>query len=288
MLLNGHYIDKQMTTKHKNDKTDEVISFYSESFDESGRLTDGFDQLERARTEELIARFLPEPPAIVLDVGGASGVYSFFIAGLGHKVHLIDIVPKHIQQAEAKSGEAGKPKLASMRVGDAWALDFPDESIDVVMMHGLLYHLIEFEDREQALSEAWRVLRPGGLLLAFAITRYAGAIYGITEGLIYQTDYMKMIRTEVETGHRTNPQHGTDTFPNAFFHLPEELRDELESVEFKCETVLGIGGPAWLVPKIDTAWGEPAKRESVMEIARLLENEPVLGPRILAIGRKCA
>jgi ubiquinone/menaquinone biosynthesis C-methylase UbiE len=275
-----------MHKKHKNNKADEVISFYSESFDEYGRLTDGFGKLERARTEELLARFLPEPPAAVLDVGGASGIYSFFMAGLGHQVHLIDIVPKHIQQAKAKSEKPGMSKLASMRVGDARTLDFPDESTDAVMMHGPLYHLVEFEDQNQALSEAWWVLRPGGVLLAFAITRYAGAIYGITEGLIYNADYMKMIRTEVETGRRTNPPRGTDTFPNAFFHLPEELRGELEAVDFRCETVLGIVGPAWLVPQIDTTWDDPAKSESMMEIARLLEKEPVLGPRLLAVGRK--
>ena len=106
-------------------KTAEIISHYTESYDESKRLTDGFGQLERARTLELIARFLPEQPSVVLDVGGASGTYSFSIAGLGHEVHLIDIVPKHIEQAKARSREPGAPTLAGMRVGDARALDEP-------------------------------------------------------------------------------------------------------------------------------------------------------------------
>lgn len=275
-----------MGEKHKDEMTSEIISHYTESYDESKRLTDGFGQLERARTEELVARFLPEPPAVVLDVGGATGIYSFFIANLGHEVHLFDIVPKHIEQAEAKSREPAAPKLASIRVVDVRDLKFPNASVDVVMMHGPLYHLTEIEDRKQALSEAWRVLRSGGVLLAFAITRYAGAIYGISEGLIYDVEYMKMIRIEVETGRRTNPPDGINTLPNAFFHLPEELRGELEAVEFECETVLGIVGPAWLVPDIDAAWREPAKRGRIKEMAYLLENEPILGPRILAVGRK--
>lgn len=289
LIIVGHKKTANMVgEKYEDEMTDEVVLHYTESHDESQRLTDGFGRLERARTEELVARFLPEPPAVVLDVGGATGVYSFFIAGLGHEVHLVDIVPRHIEQAVANSRELACPKLASMRVGDARALGFADESADVVMMHGPLYHLTDVEDRKQALSEAWRVLRPGGVLLAFAITRYAGAVYGITKGLIYDADYMKMIQTEVKTGRRTNPPDGISTFPNAFFHLPEELRSELEAVEFRCETVLGIIGPAWLVPQIDTAWGEPAKRDCMMEMARLLENEPVLGPRILAVGRKTA
>jgi hypothetical protein len=142
------------------------------------------------------------------------------------------------------------------------------------------------EDRKLALSEAWRVLRPGGILLAFAITRYAGAVYGITQGLIYDPEYRRMIGTEVKTGHRTNPPDGINTLPNAFFHLPDELGSELEVAGFGCEAVLGVIGPAWLVPEIDTAWGEPTKRACMIEMARLLENEPVLGPRILGVGRK--
>jgi ubiquinone/menaquinone biosynthesis C-methylase UbiE len=275
-----------MDETRRDEKTAEIVFHYKESYDESKRLKDGFGQLERARTLELIARFLPDPPAVVLDVGGASGPYSFPIAGLGHKVHLIDIVPKHVEQAKAKAERPGVPALASARVGDALALDFPDASADVVLMHGPLYHLTAGNDRMLALSEARRALKPGGVLLAFAITRYAGAVYGITKGLIYDADYRRMIRTEVETGRRTNPPDGINTLPNAFFHLPRELGSELEGAGLQCEALLGVVGPAWMVPEIDAAWSDPAKRACMIEMARLLENEPVLGPRVLGVGRK--
>ena len=116
-----------------DEKTDEIVSHYTEAYDESKRLADGFGQFERARTQELIARYLGEPPSVVLDVGGASGPYSFFVSGRGHEVHLVDIVPKHVEQARAKSREAGMPALAGMRVGDARALDFPDEYADALI-----------------------------------------------------------------------------------------------------------------------------------------------------------
>ena len=276
-------------TMDKNEKQsvkDEIVSFYTKSFDESKRLTDGFGQLERTRTEELIIRFIPKPPAVVIDVGGATGIYSFFIAGLGHEVHLVDIVPNHIDQAKAVSGKGDRPALASARVGDARSLDFTDESADVVMMHGPLYHLTKKGDRKQALSEAWRVLKPGGVLLAVTINRYAGVVYGITKGFIYNAEHMRMFRREVKTGRRTNPPEGFSTFPNAIFLLPEEVKHEIEAVRFNCEKVLGIVGPAWLVPEIDSAWNDPIKRNAILDIARLLENEPILGPRILAVGRK--
>lgn len=269
-----------------DERAKRVIAYYTESFDESSRLTDGFGSLERARTEELIARSLPERPAVVLDVGGATGVYSFFMADLGHKVHLVDIVPRHIEQARARSDGPGMPALASMSVGDARNLDFADQFADVIVMHGPLYHLTGLTDRQQALVEAYRVLRPGGTLLAFAITRYAGVIYGITQGLIYDADYREMVRTEVETGQRADPPAGASALSSAYFHLPQELSSELEANGFYCEAVLGVIGPAWLVPDLDTAWNDPVKRASILEMARLLENEPVLGPRLLAVGRK--
>jgi ubiquinone/menaquinone biosynthesis C-methylase UbiE len=282
----GNKESSMIDNSRKYIQTDEVISHYTESYDESNRLTDGFGQLERARTEELISRFLPKPPAVVVDVGGASGIYSFFMAGIGYEVHLVDIVPKHIDQAKALSEKGEMPSLASMHVGDARSLDFADSSIDSVVMHGPLYHLVNIADRRQALSEAWRVLRPGGVLLAFGITRYAGAIYGIIKGLIYDAEYMKMIRTEVETGLRTNPPDGINTLPNAVFHLPKDLQNEVEAVGLICKVVIGVVGPAWLVPEIDSAWHDPIKRETMMAMARMLEKEPVLGPRILAVGMK--
>ena len=281
----GRQIERQGSNE-VDDGTEEVIAYYTDSVDESKRLTDGFGQLERKRTDELIVRYLPQQRSVVIDVGGASGVYSFFVARLGHETHLVDVVPKHIEEAAVRSREEGTPHLASMRVGDARALDFPDGFADLVMTHGPLYHLTERADRRQALLEARRVLRPGGALLAFAITRYAGAIYGISKGLIYDSDYMRMIRVEVETGLRTDPPDRTDTFPSAYFHRPEGLRAEVEEAGMTCEALLGVVGPAWLVPDVNAAWEDPIKRECMMEMARMLEYEPVLGPRILAVGRK--
>ena len=67
-------------------------------------------------------------------------------------------------------------------------------------MHGPLYHLTKEEDRIKALSEAKRVLRPNGVVLAFTITRYAGINYGITEGLIFERTYYEVMKEEVLTG----------------------------------------------------------------------------------------
>lgn len=266
---------------------EDIIAHYNR-YDESERLKHDIGPFELVRTKALIARYLPPPPATILDVGGANGIYSFWLAGLGYAVHLVDLVPRHIEQARQAAQEEGSPQLASMRVGDARALDLADGFADAVLMHGPLYHLTEREERLRAIAEARRVLRPGGLLLAFAITRYAGLIYGLRRGYVFDPAYHRMIRIEVQTGQRVDPPDWLFTFPNAFFHHPDELGAEIREAGLVHEATLGILGPAWMVPDLDASWQDPAQREVLLDIARLTENEPVLGPRLMAVARRAA
>ncbi len=261
-----------------------VIAHYNK-IDEAKRLKNDIGPLELVRTQELIEHYLPPAPAVIVDVGGATGIYSRWLAGLGYRVHLVDIVPRHIEQAQAAQ-QLDAPQLASMRVGDARQLDFGDGFADAIIMHGPLYHLSARADRLCAIAEARRVLRPGGCLLAFAITRYAGLIYGLLHGYVFDPAYRRMISNEVRTGRREDPPDWAFTFPNAFFHHPDELKAELEESGLIHEGTLGILGPAWMVPDLDASWQAPAQREAILELARLTEHEPVLGPRLMAVARK--
>ncbi len=263
----------------------EIIDHYTQ-YDEAERLKHDIGPFELVRTQELIKRYLPPPPARVLDVGGATGIYSFWLASLGYHVHLIDIVPRHIAAAHQIAQEPGVIPPASLRVGDARHLSLPDEFAEALILHGPLYHLADRTDRLQALAEAKRVLRPGGLLLAFAITRYAGLIYGLLQGYVFDPAYQQMIDTEVKTGRRENPPDWLVTFPQAHFHLPDELKAEIQGSGLLVEAILGILGPAWMVPQLDASWQNETQREVLLNIARLTEHEPVLGPRLLAIARK--
>jgi 2-polyprenyl-3-methyl-5-hydroxy-6-metoxy-1,4-benzoquinol methylase len=82
------------------DPISDALGHY-EQVDEDSRLLQGWGQLELARTQELIIRALKQAPAKILDVGGGSGIYSAWLASLGYEVHLLDLVPKHIEQAPA-------------------------------------------------------------------------------------------------------------------------------------------------------------------------------------------
>lgn len=76
------------------------------------------------------------------------------------------------------------------------------------------------------------------------------------------------------------------TFIQAYFHHPDELKAEIEAAGLSHEGILGVIGPAWLVPNLAENWADLEKRQTIMEAARLVEAESVLGPRLMAIGRK--
>src|SRR5260221_10411080 len=121
---------------------DDIQRFYQAGL-EGGRLLEGSGVIELARTQDVLARCLPAPPARVLDVGGGTGVYARWLAGRGYEVHLVDPVPRHVEEARAHPG----PPLAGARVGDARRLEEADASADAVALLGPLYHLTRRDDR---------------------------------------------------------------------------------------------------------------------------------------------
>jgi ubiquinone/menaquinone biosynthesis C-methylase UbiE len=130
----------------REDSADRIVSYYREA-DEATRLGTGWFQLEHARTQELIQRYLPPAPGTIIDAGGGSGVYACWLAARGYQVHLIDPVPKHVERARDASSAQPESPLASAEVGDARRLPQADHSADAVLLLGPLYHLIEREDR---------------------------------------------------------------------------------------------------------------------------------------------
>jgi ubiquinone/menaquinone biosynthesis C-methylase UbiE len=268
------------------DKTVETIIKQYDVMNEDKRLEGGFGLLEKERTKELISRYLSKEELSIIDVGGATGVYSLWLASLGHQVHLIDIVPKHIELAKQKAISIKNANLFKASVGDARSLEINDNSVDIVISHGPLYHLVNIEDRLKTLSEAKRVLKPGGILLAFTITRYAGINYAIPNGLVFDEVYYSVMKEEVETGVCNNNPQKIKTFTNAFFHLPKDIENEITESGLLYERTIGVIGTSWLVPDLNNSWNDIEKRNRILAIARLLEDEPVLGPRMLTIARK--
>ena len=267
---------------------DEVLAFYALGL-EADRLRLDHNQLERARTQELIGRLLPPAPGVVLDVGGAAGVYALWLAELGHEVHLVDPVPLHLEQARAAARERPGARLASVEIGDARSLPFADRSADAVLLLGPLYHLPEPSDRERSLAEALRVLRPGGLLFAAAISRYASFLDGLRGALFDDAAFAAIVDRDLASGLHRNETGNARYFTTAFFHHPAELAVEVASAGFALVDVFAVEGPGAWAPELARRWADAAARERLLAYLRTIETEPSLlgvSPHLLAVGRK--
>lgn len=254
---------------------------------EQGRLTDGHDLVEFWRTTELLQRWLPGPPARVLDVGGAAGAHALPLAARGYVVDLVDPAPVHVEQALAASSAAPVP-LASATPGDARALAVQDASVDAVLLLGPLYHLTEAADRALALSEAFRVLRPGGVVVAAVISRFASALDAVTRGGYTDDEFAAIVEQDPRTGLHRNDSRRPGWFTTAYFHHPDELVDELGAAGFVVDGPVAVEGIAGLAPEPPA---DPVARERLLALVRATEREPSLlglGGHLLAQGRKAA
>ena len=272
---------------------DEVLAYYARGGEDARLVQDAEGLLEQARTEELLQRFLPPAPAFVLDVGGATGRYATWLAEHDYEVHLIDPVPLHVEQAQRRS-EAAARQLASARVGDARSLDVPDGCAAAVLLLGPLYHLTRLEERLDALREARRAVRPGGVVLCAVISRFASALDGLGKHLLDDPVYQAIVRRDLADGqHRDGLADGSrgrqSYFTTAYLHRPDEIGDELASVGLRHETTVAIEGPVWLLQDLETQWRDTARRSVILDLVRMLEGEPSLlgaSSHLFAVGRR--
>ena len=134
---------------------------------------------EKYITTHMIDRYI-RPGDTILDIGGGPGHYSIHYARQGHAVTLLDLSDGNVRFAKKKARQYGV-KITALQ-GNAMDLSaFPDASFDVVFLMGPLYHLLNEENRKQALLEAVRVLKPGGTLFSSFILMFGGVIYGMRE-----------------------------------------------------------------------------------------------------------
>lgn len=275
--------------KHSEEKVSldpEIEKCYSKAA-ERERLLSGMFQVEKERTLRILKRFMPTPPAVVVDVGGAAGAYSFPLASLGYEVHLIDPVPLHIQQAKEENGKPNSPKLASCSIGDARSIEKPDACADVVLFLGPLYHLVTKEDRLRALREAHRILRPGGLLFAAVITRFSSLLDGIYRGFLHDPQYVPLVEKDLKTGQHRN--EGTPYFTTAYLHHPNEVSIEVEASGLKPISLIAIEGPVWHDESVENLKKDPVAWEALLRFLEMIESDQsVIGTscHIMSVSRK--
>lgn len=235
-------------------------------YDRGGERTRLDGTLELLRTKVLLDRLLPDPPASVLDVGGAFGVYAAWLAERGHRVRLVDPVPLHVESARANGIDAER--------GDARELAEPDGGWDAVLLFGPLYHLLDRADRVRAFAEARRVVRPGGVVLAATISRWASTYEVLLNNMGEVPGFLDLMRTDLATGARRGTLDLADGFTSVYFHRPDELPGEVADAGLHLDDLYAVEGMAHWMPGVAGRLSDPHSRALVLEILARTEREP--------------
>jgi SAM-dependent methyltransferase len=263
----------------------DALHMYYERGEEVDRLTrSGAGRLEFERTQEIVLRRLPPPPATIADIGGGPGRYAIWLAGLGYRVVHRDIVPMHVDQVRTAASANGVAVEAA--VGDARSLDLSDESVDAVLLLGPLYHLPQRADRVRALREAVRIMRPGGPVFGAVISRWAARLDGMLRARLYaKYPAAGQVTDEVERRGVLQP-----FAPGSFCgvtHRPRQLRSEFAAAGLAVADLVCVEGAAYLLDDLDARMADERDWQVVLDAARAHERVPELlgiGSHLIATG----
>ena len=172
-------------------ETFEALTAYYSGYDEEGRLVSRHGSVEFLTTMRYIERYL-QPGMRILEIGAATGRYSHTLARMGYAVDAVELLQHNIDifQKNTQPGEN-----VTIRQGNAKDLHFlEDETYDVTLLLGPMYHLFTVEEQLQALSEALRVTKKGGILMAAYCGNDATMVqYCFGRGMLKEKRYQDLV-----------------------------------------------------------------------------------------------
>lgn len=266
---------------------------------ERNRLRVGIGILEFERSKEILLEQLPEPPAVIYDIGGGYGEYAWWLASLGYEVHLFDLSGTNIRMSRELAAEYPGVSLKAAEVCDAREVPRPDRSADAILLMGPLYSITEKEERLVALGECHRLLRDGGLLFSAALTPYSVLIPRIVRyraGELLENRrlddpaVMAMVERALDDGCYENPGRSiVSGLGTSHLHTAKALREELTLGGFGTESVHGVMGGAWLAPHLDALLEDAETKAVLMKTIRMIDtHEEIIGlsGHMLAVSKK--
>lgn len=167
-----------------------LTDFYNE-YDEDGRLTSKNGMVEYLTTMRYVDKYL-KPGMRILEIGAATGRYSHALARKGFCVDAVELVQHNIDIFKANTHP---DERVSIRQGNAKDLSFiPDNTYDITLLLGPMYHLFSVEDQLQALTEAIRVTKLGGVVFAAYCGNDATMIqYCFGRGMLKEKKYQDLV-----------------------------------------------------------------------------------------------
>ena len=172
-------------------ETLKLLTDYYSGYDEDGRLATQHGQVEYLTTMRYIEKYL-QPGMKILEIGAATGRYSHTLARQGYEVEAVELVQHNIDIFKANTQPGEK---VNIRQGNAMDLSFfPEDTFDMTLLLGPMYHLFTKKDQRKALSEALRVTKKGGILMAAYCGNEATMIqYCFGRGMLKEKRYQDLV-----------------------------------------------------------------------------------------------
>lgn len=172
-------------------ETRKALTDFYKNYDEKGRLLSRHGQVEFLTTMRYIAKYL-QPGMRILEIGAATGRYSHTLARQGYRVDAVELVQHNIDIFETLTQPG---ENVTIRQGNAKDLRFfADDTFDMTLLLGPMYHLFTVEEQLQALSEAIRVTKKGGIIMAAYCGNDATMVqYCFGRGMLKEQRYRDLV-----------------------------------------------------------------------------------------------
>ncbi|KEI04412.1 methyltransferase domain-containing protein [Clostridium botulinum] len=212
--------------------TMELEKYYNK-FCEDKRLTRKYGQVEYITSMKYIHHYLEDNKnAKILDVGAGTGRYSVQLANEGYDVTAIELVKHNLGVLKSKG--------STVKAYQGTALDlsrFSENTFDITLVFGPMYHLYNFENKVQALEEAKRVTKIGGtILVAYCMNEYSVLTYGFKEN---------NIRESIKNGKLSDDFHVISEPKDLYDYVRiEDINKLNEAVRLERIKLIAADGPA--------------------------------------------
>jgi len=169
----------------------QLLTDYYSGYDEENRLLSRHGSVEYLTTMRYVEKYL-RPGMCVLEIGAATGRYSHALARKGYQVDAVELVQHNIDlfKQNTQPGEN-----VTIRQGNAKNLCFfGEDTFDITLLLGPMYHLFTVAEQKQALAEAIRVTKPGGVIFAAYCGNEASMIqFCFGKGMLKEQRYQDLV-----------------------------------------------------------------------------------------------